>query len=87
MQTSHLRVFAVEIDEVQGQPAAAIVAYQAKNAAGVRLIDEPVINTAAVLLVATSILGPMLTERFGRERAGRSPASVDNKKIRTLTID
>ena len=35
------------------------------------LSDEPVINTVAVLLVTTSILGPMLTERYGRTLAGR----------------
>ena len=55
--------------------AAAVVAYQAKNAAGVRLIDEPVINTVVVLMVATSILGPMLTERFGRKLAHRNQAA------------
>ena len=51
------------------------MAYQTMNAAGVRLIDEPVINTVVVLMVTTSILGPMLTERFGQALAGRSPAS------------
>jgi Na+:H+ antiporter len=63
------------LPQVAATLAAAVVAYQAKNAAGVRLIDEPVINTVVVLMVATSILGPMLTERFSRKLAHRSLAA------------
>jgi Na+:H+ antiporter len=37
------------LPQVAATLAAAVVAYQAKNAAGVRLIDEPVINTVVVL--------------------------------------
>ena len=74
-KTEGLLMWSLSLPQVAATLAAALVAYQAKNAAGVRLIDEPVINTVVVLLVATSILGPMLTERFGRELAGRSPAT------------
>jgi hypothetical protein len=56
--------------------AAAIVAFQTKNADGVRLIDEPVINTVLVLVVVTSILGPMLTESFGRQRLAEQDAAA-----------
>jgi len=35
----------------------------------VRLIDEPVLNTVIVLMVVTSVLGPVLTERFGQQLA------------------
>jgi hypothetical protein len=55
--------------------ATAIVAYQAKNAEGVRLIDEPVINTVLVLVVVTSVLGPVLTEHFGRQRLAEQEAA------------
>jgi DNA-directed RNA polymerase specialized sigma24 family protein len=56
--------------------AAAIVAFQTKTAAGVRLIDDPVINTVLVLVVVTSILGPILTEFFGRQRLAEQAAAA-----------
>jgi hypothetical protein len=40
------------------------------------LIDEPVINTVLVLVVVTSILGPMLTESFGRQRLAEQDAAA-----------
>ncbi len=43
-----------------------LLGYQAKNAAGARLIDEPILHSVLVLLVVTSVLGPVLTERFGK---------------------
>jgi hypothetical protein len=52
------------------------VAFQTKNAAGVRLIDEPAINTVLVLVVVTSILGPMLTEYFGRQLLAQQDAAA-----------
>jgi len=74
-QTEGLLMWSLSLPQVAATLAAAVVAYNAKNAAGVRLIDEPVINTVVVLMVTTSILGPMLTERFGQALAGRSPAA------------
>jgi hypothetical protein len=38
--------------------AAALVAFDTKNAAAGRLIDEPVANTLIVLMVVTSIRAP-----------------------------
>lgn len=74
-RTEGLLMWSLSLPQVAATLAAAVVAYQAKNPAGVRLIDEPVINTVVVLMVATSILGPMLTERFGRKLALRSRAA------------
>jgi Kef-type K+ transport system membrane component KefB len=59
-------IWSLSLPQVAATLAAAIVAFQTKNADGVRLIDEPVINTVLVLVVVTSILGPILTEHFGR---------------------
>jgi hypothetical protein len=56
--------------------AATLVAFETKNAEGVRLIDEPVINTVLVLVVVTSILGPILTEYFGRQRLAEQEAAA-----------
>ncbi len=69
-KTEGLLMWSLSLPQVAATLAAAVVAFQAKNAAGVRLIDEPVINTVVVLMVTTSVLGPMLTERYGRELAG-----------------
>jgi Kef-type K+ transport system membrane component KefB len=74
-RTEGLLMWSLSLPQVAATLAAAVVAYQAKNPAGVRLIDEPVINTVVVLMVATSILGPMLTERFGRKLARCSQAA------------
>jgi Kef-type K+ transport system membrane component KefB len=67
-------IWSLSLPQVAATLAAAIVAFQAKNAAGVRLIDESVINTVLVLVVVTSILGPMLTEYFGRQRLAEQDA-------------
>lgn len=60
---------ALSLPQVAATLAAALVAFDARNASGVRLIDEPVINTVIVLMVVTSVLGPVLTEQFGRRLA------------------
>jgi Kef-type K+ transport system membrane component KefB len=69
-------IWSLSLPQVAATLAAAIVAYQAKNAAGVRLIDESAINTVLVLVVVTSILGPTLTEYFGRRRLAQQGAAA-----------
>jgi Kef-type K+ transport system membrane component KefB len=68
-------IWSLSLPQVAATLAAAIVAFQIKNAAGVRLIDEPVINTVLVLVVVTSILGPLLTEHFGRQVLAQQAAA------------
>jgi Kef-type K+ transport system membrane component KefB len=68
-------IWSLSLPQVAATLATAIVAFQAKNAAGVRLIDEPVINTVLVLVVVTSILGPILTEYFGRQLLAQREAA------------
>jgi hypothetical protein len=63
------------------------VAFQTTNAAGVRLIDEAVINTVLVLVVVTSILGPMLTEHFGRQRLAEQDAGAKAAAILPKTAN
>src|SRR6516162_2064190 len=69
-------IWSLSLPQVAATLAATIVAFQTKNAAGTRLIDEPVINTVLVLVVITSILGPMLTEYFGRQRLAEQDAAA-----------
>ena len=59
----------LSLPQVAATLAAALVAFETRNAEGVRLIDEPVLNTVIVLMVVTSVLGPVLTERFGQQLA------------------
>jgi hypothetical protein len=41
-----------------------LVDYNILNAAGVRLLDDKMFNAVLVLMVVTSLLGPVLTEIF-----------------------
>jgi Kef-type K+ transport system membrane component KefB len=68
---------ALSLPQVAATLAAALVAFQTTNSAGVRLIDEPVINTVIVLMVVTAVFGPILTERFG-ERLVANATRIEN---------
>jgi Kef-type K+ transport system membrane component KefB len=61
-------IWSLSLPQVAATLATALVAFDTRNAAGVRLIDEHVINAAIVLLVVTSILGPILTDTYARRR-------------------
>jgi Kef-type K+ transport system membrane component KefB len=68
-------IWSLSLPQVAATLAPALVAFETKNADGVRLIDEPVLNTMLVLVVVTSILGPLLTEYFGRQRLAEQAAT------------
>jgi Kef-type K+ transport system membrane component KefB len=59
-----LVMWSLSLPQVAATLAAALVAYNTFDKQGQRLIDEPILNTIIVLMVVTSILGPILTERF-----------------------
>lgn len=61
-----LIMWALSLPQVAATLAVALTAYQAQNTAGETLIDESILNSVIVLLVVTSVLGPILTEHFGR---------------------
>jgi Kef-type K+ transport system membrane component KefB len=69
-------IWSLSLPQVAATLATAIVAYETKNPAGVRLLDEQMINTVLVLVVVTSLLGPLLTEHFGRQRLAERDAPV-----------
>jgi hypothetical protein len=52
------------LPQVAATLAATLVAYDTRNAAGERLLDGAMLNAVLVLMLATSILGPVLAERF-----------------------
>jgi hypothetical protein len=59
-------MWALSLPQVAATLAVALTAYQTKNAEGVPLIDEAILNSVLVLLVATSVLGPILTQVYGK---------------------
>jgi Kef-type K+ transport system membrane component KefB len=69
-----LMMWSLSLPQVAATLAAATVAYECKvlgpagefDPDGQRLIEAPVLNTVIVLMVVTSLLGPVLTEHFGR---------------------
>lgn len=65
-RTEGLTMWSLSLPQVAATLAAALVAFNTTNPAGERLIGEPVLNSVIVLLVVTSVLGPILTERFAR---------------------
>jgi len=67
-----LVMWSLSLPQVAATLAAALVAYEAKNQAGQRLIDEPMLNSVIVLMVVTSVLGPVLTDVFGKRLAKSS---------------
>jgi Kef-type K+ transport system membrane component KefB len=71
-RSARLTVWALTLPQVAATLAAALVAYDTRNAAGERLLDGTMLNAVLVLMLATSILGPILVERFTPEML-RSP--------------
>lgn len=67
-------MWSLSLPQVAATLAAALVAYNAQNPAGERLIDERILNTVIVLMVVTSVLGPILTEFFGKRLVAESNA-------------
>ncbi len=57
---------ALTMPQVAATLAATLVGYQTMDAAGERLLDESMLNTVLVLVVVSSLLGPLLTDRFLR---------------------
>jgi Kef-type K+ transport system membrane component KefB len=71
-----LVMWSLSLPQVAATLAAALVAYEARDAQGRRLIDEPVLNSVIVLMVVTSILGPILTEQFGLRLKAAGPKAA-----------
>ena len=59
-------MWSLSLTQVAATLAAAMAAFDTVNDYGDRLITESVLNAVIVLMVLTAVLGPVLTERFGR---------------------
>jgi Kef-type K+ transport system membrane component KefB len=77
-----LIMWALALPQVAATLAVALTAYGTKDSGGNRLIDEPVLNSVLVLVVVTSVLGPILTEVIGKRMA--APAATDDAYAKKL---
>jgi len=57
-------MWSLSLPQVAATLAAALVGFSTFDPAGQRLIDKPLLSVVLVLLLTTSILGPVLTARF-----------------------
>ena len=57
-------VWSLTLPQVAATLAATLAAFNTYNPTGQRLIDQELLNVVLVLMLTTSILGPVLTERF-----------------------
>jgi Na+:H+ antiporter len=77
---ARLTMWALTLPQVAATLAATLVGNDTLNAAGERLVADEIFNTVLVVLVVTSLLGPVLTELFTpgmvRQEARTTPAST-----------
>jgi Kef-type K+ transport system membrane component KefB len=57
-------MWSLTLPQVAATLAATLVAYETFNSAGQRLVDDRLLNVVLVLVLTTSILGPVLTQNF-----------------------
>jgi Kef-type K+ transport system membrane component KefB len=57
-------MWALTLPRAAATLAAAVVAFDTRDGLGQRMLDGTMLNAVLVLMLATSILGPVLTERF-----------------------
>lgn len=63
-QPARLTVWSLTLPQVAATLAAALVGFNTFDPAGTRLIDERTLNAVFVLMLSTSILGPVMTQHF-----------------------
>ena len=61
---ARLTMWALTLPQVAATLAATLVGYNTLNSAGERLLGQEIFNSVLVMLVVTSLLGPVLTELF-----------------------
>ena len=61
---ARMTMWSLTLPQVAATLAATLVAFDTRNPAGQRLIDSQLLNVVLVLVVTTSVLGPVLSEHF-----------------------
>ncbi len=78
---ARLTIWSLTLPQVAATLAAALVAYKMVDRAGNHLLDDRMLNVVLALMLCTSILGPVLTERFApRLRTESKPASEEQDR-------
>ena len=74
-------MWSLTLPQVAATLAATLAAFNTYNSAGQRLLDQELLNVVLVLMLTTSILGPVLTARFAprlmEDEAAVSPPVLD----------
>jgi len=74
-RNERLNVWSLTLPQVAATLAATLVAHDTLNSTGQRLLDDRMFNVVLVLVFVTSVIGPILTERFASRLGG---ARVDD---------
>jgi Kef-type K+ transport system membrane component KefB len=72
---AQLIIWSLTLPQVAATLAATLVAHSTLNAAGQRLLDDRMLNVVLVLVFATSVLGPVLTQAFASRLASSQTGS------------
>ena len=73
---ARLTVWSLTLPQVAATLAAALVAYNTFDPAGNRLLDDRMLNVVLVLMLFTSIVGPVLTERYAPRLLEHPPEKI-----------
>lgn len=68
-------MWSLSIPQVAATLAATMVAYDSLNAQGERLLSESMLNAVVVLVIVTSVVGPILTRQFSARVAAEEKNS------------
>ena len=80
-------MWSLSLPQVAATLAAALAAYEAKNSLGESLINEAVFNSVIVLMLITSILGPVLTAQFARKLSLPKTQKEGDAQISGITLE
>jgi Kef-type K+ transport system membrane component KefB len=78
-RNEQLTIWSLTLPQVAATLAATLVAHETLGAAGQRLLDDRMLNVVLVLVFATSVLGPVLTERFASRLTTAPRAELDRR--------
>jgi Kef-type K+ transport system membrane component KefB len=78
-RNEQLTIWSLTLPQVAATLAATLVAHDTLGAAGQRLLDDRMLNVVLVLVFATSVLGPVLTERFASRLTTGPRAELDRR--------
>jgi Kef-type K+ transport system membrane component KefB len=78
-QAARKTMWSLTLPQVAATLAATLVAYRTYNAAGAPLLDSRMLNGVLIMVLVTSILGPVLTQRFAPRMLEELPDSPTPK--------